>query len=479
MLFNTWPFWVFLSVVLPLYWLLPMRWQNRMLIVASYYFYGCWNWKFLPLIAGSTLMDYYLGNRVARERATGGSVRRWVTISVVVNLALLGAFKYYGFFASEADRLFKHLGLPSVLPFWRVVLPVGISFYTFQSMSYVIDIARGKSAPASSFRDFALYVAFFPHLVAGPIMRSGNSPGGFGLLKQLQATRVYRDGDFQEGLYLVVLGLFKKVVVGDNLASYVNAVFQTPTSQLTGPECIAGVWAFALQIYCDFSGYSSIAQGVARWMGIDLMVNFRMPYFAVNPSDFWRRWHISLSTWLRDYVYISAGGNRECVLRTYRNLMLAMVLGGIWHGANWTFLVWGVFHGALLCVYRFASPRGGELTIHDRPIGIGIVQAVFLFQLVAVGWLLFRASSIGQAWGMAVRAATNFEVTPLARLIGEIMLFYAGPIIAFEAWVEWRQRLDALVRGRWGWRAAFYTYCVLMLILFPPPTAHEFIYFQF
>jgi D-alanyl-lipoteichoic acid acyltransferase DltB (MBOAT superfamily) len=310
-------------------------------------------------------------------------------------------------------------------------------------------------------------------------MRSGNSPGGFGLLKQLQSARIYRDGDFQEGLYHVILGLFKKVVVGDNMASFVNAVFQTPPSQLTGPECIAGVWAFAIQIYADFSGYSSIAQGVAKWMGIDLMVNFRMPYFAVNPSDFWRRWHISLSTWLRDYVYISAGGNRGGALRTYQNLMLAMVLGGIWHGANWTFLLWGIFHGALLCLYRFANPRGAERTIHDGPIGAGILRAVLLFQLVCVGWLLFRAGSIDQAWGMAVRIATNFEITPLARVIGETMLFYAGPLLAYEAWVERRQRLDALVRGPWVWRAAFYAYCVLMLILFPPPTVHEFIYFQF
>ena len=478
MLFNTWNFWAFFAVVLPVYWALPFRWQNRFLIVASYYFYGCWNWKFLPLIAGSTLMDYALGNVVARSPSAAAR-RRLVAISVVVNLALLGFFKYYGFFAREATGLFARLGVPIALPVWSIVLPVGISFYTFQSMSYVIDISRGVSKPAENFWDFALYVCFFPHLVAGPIMRSGNSINGKGLLKQLQAARIYRSGDFQEGLYEILLGLFKKVVVGDNLATYVNLVFRTPPSQLTGPECLAGVYAFAIQIYADFSGYSSIARGVARWMGIDLMVNFRMPYFAVNPSDFWRRWHISLSTWLRDYVYISAGGNRRGELTTYRNLMLAMVLGGIWHGANWTFVAWGVFHGALLCGYRLLDRTGRDRTIHSYGALGGAIRAFLLFQLVCIGWLLFRADSISQAWLMLGRIGADFTFTPLARVIVESLVFYAVPLLVFEAWVERRQDLDALVRGRWGWRAAIYSYWAMMLIFFPPPTVHEFIYFQF
>jgi alginate O-acetyltransferase complex protein AlgI len=478
MLFNTWQFWAFLAVVLPVYWALPFRWQNRFLIVASYYFYGCWNWKFLPLIAGSTLMDYILGNVVARSPSASAR-RRLVAISVVVNLALLGFFKYYGFFAREASGLFARLGVPIGLPIWSIVLPVGISFYTFQSMSYVIDISRGVSQPADNFWDFALYVCFFPHLVAGPIMRSGNSVNGKGLLKQLQAARVYRDGDFQEGLYHVVLGLFKKVVIGDNMATFVNVVFRAPSGRLTGPECLAGVYAFALQIYADFSGYSSIAQGVAKWMGIDLMVNFRRPYFAVNPSDFWRRWHISLSTWLRDYVYISAGGNRGGEFTTYRNLMLAMVLGGIWHGANWTFVAWGVFHGVLLCAYRLFDHSGRDKTIRSYPWYEGAARAFVLFQLVCIGWLLFRADSMTQASQMLARIATNYDVTPLARVIGESMIFYAAPLLLFEAWLERNGDFVALLREGWSRRAVVYSYCVLMLVFFPPATAHEFIYFQF
>jgi alginate O-acetyltransferase complex protein AlgI len=478
MLFNTWSFWIFLAAVLPLYWALPFRWQNRMLLAASYFFYGCWSWKLLPLILGSTLMDYGLGIAVSRAEEPGAR-KRLVAISVAVNLALLGFFKYYGFFAREATRMSESLGLPISLPLWNIILPVGISFYTFQSMSYVIDISRRVTEPARNFWDFALYVAFFPHLVAGPIMRSGNSENGVGLLKQIQAPRRYRDGDFQQGLYHVTIGLFKKVVVGDNMANLVNAIFQTPVSQLSGPECIAGVYAFALQIYADFSGYSSIAQGVARWMGIDLMVNFRMPYLAVNPSDFWRRWHISLSTWLRDYLYIPLGGSRGGKFATYRNLLITMVLGGVWHGANWTFVAWGLFHGVLLCVYRVVDRKGQEKTIHDYGVVGGMVRAFVLFNLVCVGWLLFRAATFDQAWQMLVRSVTDTRVTPLARVIFESIVFYGLPLLAFEYWVERRRQLTVLVQVAWPWRAAVYSYAMTMLIFFPPTGVHEFIYFQF
>ena len=357
MLFNSWEFWVFFFTVLPLYWLLPFRAQNWLLLIVSYIFYGWWDWRFLGLIAFSTVMDYALGWIVA-EAPTPESKKRYVYISVIVNLLLLGIFKYYGFFSQELATFLTGIGIPVSLPVLNLILPVGISFYTFQSMSYVLDISRGITKPAKRFWDFALYVCFFPHLVAGPIMRSGNldeNTKGRGLLTQVMSKRNYRSGDFAEGLYHIIIGLFKKVVIGDNLASLANAIFQANPSTLTGLECLVGVYAFAFQIYADFSGYSSIAQGVAKWMGFDLMTNFRMPYLAVSPSDFWRRWHISLSTWLRDYVYVSLGGNRRGRWLTYRNLMLTMVLGGIWHGANWTFIAWGVYHGALLCGYRALS----------------------------------------------------------------------------------------------------------------------------
>jgi D-alanyl-lipoteichoic acid acyltransferase DltB (MBOAT superfamily) len=477
MLFNSWIFWVFAGIVIPLYWTLSFKWQNRMLLVASYVFYGCWDWRFLILIAGSTVMDYYLGLAVSRANDSAQR-KRLVAFSVVVNLGLLGFFKYYNFFSQEMVQLFNTLGLPVSLPILNVILPVGISFYTFQSMSYVIDIARGITAPAKSFREFALYVSFFPHLVAGPIMRSGNSEHGRGLLKQLEAARKWSHGDFGRGLYLIAIGLFKKVVIGDNMAPLANAIFQTPVDQLTGAECIAGVYAFAIQIYADFSGYSSIAQGVARWMGIDLMTNFRMPYLAVSPSDFWRRWHISLSTWLRDYVYVPAGGSRNSQFTTYRNLMLTMVLGGIWHGANWTFVAWGVFHGAILCAYRFAEQSRPQPAQREYSFVSRAVRVVVLFHLICVGWLLFRADSISQAWHMLALMLTDLRPTPYAISILSMVAFYAVPMLAFEFWIDRRGRSSPVTEIAWQ-RSLVYAYCAWMLLFFAPPTVHEFIYFQF
>lgn len=480
MLFNSWTFWLFFAIVLPVYWRLPHRAQNLFLVVASYVFYGWWDWRFLLLIAFSTAMDFTLGHLVAA--APVGPKRDWsIRVSVTVNLLLLGMFKYYNFFAEELSHLLASLGMGVSLPVLQIILPVGISFYTFQSMSYVLDIARGVTRPAGRFVDFALYVSFFPHLVAGPIMRSGtkdHDPLGRGLLKQLEAPRHYRMGDFQEGLYHVLLGLFKKIVVGDNMASLVNAVFATDPAKLAGPECVVAIFAFAWQIYADFSGYSSIAQGIAKWMGIDLMANFRMPYLALDPSDFWRRWHISLSTWLRDYLYIPLGGNRCGPWLTYRNLLITMLLGGIWHGANWTFVLWGLFHGLLLCGYRFFHAEGKSAS---PPAGLwsSVWRRVLMFHLVSLGWLLFRAESVTQAAQLAQRMVTAWQMTPLALSMGGLLVFYVGPLLVYEIWVEHRWQLTALLDTAWVPRMLVYAYCTLMLIVFPSPVAHEFIYFQF
>lgn len=481
MLFTTWTFAAFFAIVLPLYWVLNHRNQNRMLLAASYLFYGWWDWRFLPLLMGSTLMDFYLGNLVSRVKRLRDK-RICVAFSVVVNLALLGVFKYYGFFSKELASLFQSLGIPVSFPVLDLILPVGISFYTFQSMSYVLDISRGVTTPARSFWDFALYVSFFPHLVAGPIMRSGakgQDTANKGLLKQVMAPRFFRSDDFQQGLYFIVLGFFKKVAIGDNLASFVNAIFSTNPSQLSGAECLAGIYAFAIQIYADFSGYSSIAQGIAKWMGFDLMTNFRQPYLAISPSDFWRRWHISLSTWLRDYVYISLGGSKGSSLLTYRNLLLTMVLGGIWHGANWTFILWGLYHGLILCLYRAATPNAQGKTLHDYGWASACLRIVAMFHVTCFGWLLFRADSVHQVWTMLVRIATNFQMTPFALTTFSSILFYAGPLMLFETWLELRRDMTALIRLQWAPRAIAYAYCVTMLAFLPPPVLHEFIYFQF
>jgi D-alanyl-lipoteichoic acid acyltransferase DltB (MBOAT superfamily) len=472
MLFNSWVFWIFLAAVLICYWSLPHRLQNRMLLVASYIFYGCWSFRFLPLIIGSTIMDYYLGNAVANA-GSARARRSFISISVIVNLLLLAVFKYCGFFSQELVSFAAGLGFSLPMPVVRLVLPVGISFYTFQSMAYIFDIYRGKSAPARNILDFALYIAFFPHLVAGPIMRSGT------LLKQVINPRRYREGDFQEGLYYIVIGLLKKIAIGDNMAMVVNRAFGSDVSHLTGPECILAIYAFAVQIYCDFSGYSSIAQGVAKWMGFDLMTNFRMPYFAISPSDFWKHWHISLSTWLRDYLYIGLGGNRTTTAKIYRNLLLTMVIGGLWHGANWTFIVWGAFHGLLLCAYRvtgmeLAPEEAERLTPRSRAL-----RMIIMFHLVCLGWLFFRANSVEQAFSMLSAIVMRPEWTAACTPIAGLIAFYAVPLFAYEWWLNKQADEVALVRGPWPSRGLAYAYALMMMVIFPPSVAHEFIYFQF
>jgi len=481
MLFNSWTFWAFFAIVLPIYWLLPQKGQTLFLIGASYLFYGWWDWRFLPLIAFSTVMDYCLGNLVAAT-PPGPRRRSYVTVSVIVNLALLGVFKYYNFFSAQFAHGLDSLGIHISLPILHIILPVGISFYTFQSMSYVLDISRGVTQPAKNFLNFALYVCFFPHLVAGPIMRSGtkdHDPLGRGLLKQLEAPRFYRDRDFQQGLYYIILGLFKKVVIGDNMASLVNAIFHSNSAHLSGMEVLAAVYAFAWQVYADFSGYSSIAQGVAKWMGIDLMDNFRMPYLAVSPSDFWHRWHISLSTWLRDYVYFPLGGNRGGKWFTYRNFLITMILGGIWHGANWTFIAWGMFHGLLLCGYRLIPEETNKAAATSLSLYGKIWRVFLMFNLGCLGWLLFRAESISQALRFVQLIVTHPQMTPVSISMFGLIAFYAGPLFLYEMWVERRKDLVALVSAPWWPRAIVYTYCALMLLFFPSPVAHAFIYFQF
>jgi alginate O-acetyltransferase complex protein AlgI len=474
MLFHTYVFWAFFAVVIALYWRVSHRWQNRLLLAASWYFYGCWDWRFLFLLIGTTVLDYFVALAIEAAPTRRGR-KAWVLVSVVVNLSLLGFFKYFGFFAHEMQALLQSLGFQASLPALRVILPVGISFYTFQELSYTIDVYRGEIRPVRNLLDFALYVAFFPQLVAGPIERSGN------LIPQVLEPRTLRPGDFSQGLYLVITGLFRKVVIADSMASYANAIFARPANELSGLECLLGVYAFALQIYGDFSGYSDIARGIAKWMGFDLMVNFRMPYLAISPSDFWRRWHISLSTWLRDYLYIPLGGNRGSSFKTYCNLMITMLLGGLWHGANWTFIAWGAFHGLLLCIWRPFQARRPQPPPDEAPTFklANLLRIGLMFHLVCFGWLLFRAQSLTQAGQFLARIATDFRFTHIAAYGLSLMLFFAGPFLLYEWWVEKKDDLTAIVRGHWLKRGLLYAYLLLMVHIYPPDIAHEFIYFQF
>jgi len=276
-----------------------------------------------------------------------------------------------------------------------------------------------------------------------------------------------------------MIGMFKKVIVADNLAPIANVVFSKSPAELTGPEVLIGIYAFAVQIYCDFSGYSSIAQGIAKWLGFDLMWNFKMPYFAVSPSDFWKRWHISLSSWLRDYLYISMGGNRKGALATYRNLIITMTLGGLWHGARWTFIFWGIFHGIILVVYRLLGDRKTNSLSNVVPLFNRILKVLLMFHLVCIGWLFFRADNIGQVWSMFSVLFTNFKITPFALYGCGMVLFFAGPLFLYEAYIEKCKNLLLIPQSNPLLQIGIYSYQSFMLLIFPPLIAQTFIYFQF
>lgn len=470
MQFNSFVFWIFFAVVLLLVRLLPHRGQNRMLLVASYVFYAWWDWRFLSLIVISTCVDYF----VALGISTSQNRRRkrvLCIVSVCVNLSILGVFKYYGFFADQLGHILSVIGLTLGPASRSIILPLGISFYTFQTMSYTIDVFRGTAEPERNFFDFALYVSFFPQLVAGPIERASR------LLPQITSPRTYTSAAFSEGLLLIITGLFKKIVIADNMAPLVNTIFAR-SSPVSGLECWIAVYAFALQIYGDFSGYSAIARGTARLLGFNLMTNFRMPYMASSPAEFWRRWHISLSTWLRDYLYVPMGGNRHGTAVTYRNIAITMLLGGLWHGASWTFIAWGAYHGALLLAFRPFERR--IQAAGTRPTGpLRILKTAVFFHLVCLGWLLFRSDTIGQAATMARFMFTNFTVTPMISYGAATILFFAGPLLLLESWYERSGDMLCLLKIHWILRAAVYCYFVLMILIFQPEANNVFIYFRF
>lgn len=403
-LFPTVTFAVFLAVVLTLNAVLIGRtraWTWTML-GASYVFYGWWDLRFLGLVAGVSLVSWAAGREITGRHTPAGASRRWVVTAVTLDLFVLGFFKYYGFFAESLAGALQPVGIAPPLPLLRIVLPVGISFFTFQAISYVVDLHRGESEPAS-LPEVALYLAFFPQLVAGPIVRARE------FLPQLRDQGARRRVDVAGAVPLIIAGLFKKVVVASYVArTLVDPVFSMPASH-TGPEVLLGIYGYAVQIYADFSGYTDIAIGVALLLGFRFPTNFDAPYAARSLQDFWRRWHITLSTWLRDYLYVPLGGNRGGELLTYRNLMLTMVLGGLWHGAAWTFLAWGALHGGWLALER-ALLRAEDGVV--RWPGGPVVGWLVTFHVVCLGWVVFRADSLATAAAVLARLGTGWAAVP-------------------------------------------------------------------
>jgi alginate O-acetyltransferase complex protein AlgI len=495
MLFNSDVFLKFFVAFLFLYWLVRnnLRARNVLIVVASYLFYAWWTpagqtrvfaadfvgyvlaalWhgRFLGLLVLTSLVDFSVGLGLEQLQA---QVRRKLLLSasIAVNLGILGFFKYWNFFADSFAAAMAALGFELQPRTLNVILPVGISFYTFQSMSYAIDVYRREIPATRSLIHFLAFVSFFPQLVAGPIERAAH------LLPQFGRTVVMTRAMLEEGIWLILWGMFKKVALADSFAPLVEMAFGDGTVAVlySAPRVVLGSLAFGLQIYCDFSGYSDIARGTARVLGFDIMWNFHLPYTATNLRDFWRRWHISLSTWLRDYLYISLGGNRRGPLRTYVNLFITMLLGGLWHGAAWNFVLWGLWHGLGLAVLR--SPVGNW----HLPLASSLVRRLFAWLMtmlfVFYGWLLFRADSFKQIAAMT-RALGDFSAPLWMGSFAVNLLAFALPLILMEFW-QWKtaNRLVALSLPVWA-KASLQGALLIGILLFWERTKEPFIYFQF
>lgn len=476
MLFNSVEFLIFLPIVFGLYWALSRRLklQNALVVMSSYLFYGWWDVRFLTLIAFTTLCSYISGLLIDRYEGRRRE-QKWVSgINIAINLAILGTFKYYDFFADSMAQLLTTMGINAGFVTLNIVLPVGISFYTFQALSYSIDVYRGNIKATHDLLAFTAFISFFPQLVAGPIERATN------LLPQFLQPRHFDYRKAVDGMRQILWGLFKKIVVADGCAVAVDKVFGNYGVYDSSMLALAAV-LFAMQIYGDFSGYSDIAIGTARLFGIDLMRNFRFPYFSRDIAEFWRRWHISLNTWFRDYVYIPLGGSRCGKGKAFRNTMIIFLLSGLWHGANWTFVVWGAFHALLFMPLLLMGNNRrylGEVA-QDRwlPRVKEAVSMLVTFALVVVGWIIFRADTIGGAWGYISHMITSGEWAMPVH--GKEVLVYALLMLA----VEWVQRtrehalqLDA-VKSRWV-RGLIY-YALIIVILWQESSSVQFIYFQF
>jgi len=460
MLFNTVRFFVFLFVVLLLFYRGPRAWRKWVLLAASYYFYMSWNVRFVPLLLGLTCVDYFAALWITRS--TGGRRKLALISSLAANLGFLGFFKYYNFLA---EGLVQVMGLPTHSLALSIILPLGISFHTFQSISYVVDVYRGEQEAIRNPLDYALFIAFFPQLVAGPIVRAHD------FFADLFHWSQPSPEELQRGILLVMLGLTKKVVLADQFAAVSDSYFNNIAGNPGAVTAWTGTIAFALQIFFDFSGYTDIAIGVAQLLGFHFPVNFRRPYLSQSITEFWRRWHISLSSWLRDYLYISLGGNRGGRWRTYRNLMLTMLLGGLWHGASWNFVVWGGYHGLLLSLERMLGSGKPKAASYFYPF-----RMAFTFALVCISWVFFRAANLHDSATVIGQMFSGVGGRSLFQTWHVVMTVVALCLAMLEEESGWFERLVRAPAYVYATAIAFLLLCIEMIGV--TEASVPFVYFQ-
>ena len=477
MLFNSIEFFLFLPIVFVLYWFAfnkNLRGQNSLILISSYVFYGWWDYRFLSLIFLSTVVDYIIGLNIPKQDLKKKQ-KLLLWCSVLFNLSVLGFFKYYNFFVDSWVHLFSSIGY-EIKSVWtlNIILPVGISFYTFQTMSYTIDIYRKKLEPTKDFISFASFVSFFPQLVAGPIERASN------LLPQILKKRKFQYKQGIQGLRLILWGMFKKVVIADSLAPMADNIFSN-YQDLGGGTLWLGAIYFAFQIYCDFSGYSDIAIGTSKLFGFELMSNFKFPYFSRNIGEFWRRWHISLSTWFRDYLYIPLGGSKQGKWKSVRNIFIIFLVSGFWHGANWTFIIWGLFHSILFLPSfilntnrKYTTSIIAENTLLPSPKEFLQIGTTFL--LVIIGWVFFRSDTINDAFLYLSKMMSNYAIN--SSLLAIIKNMIIIPIFIVMDYFVFKKNL--LIKQDVKNEMIFYVFiliCVISLII--GTESKSFIYFEF
>ena len=479
MFFNSIDFAIFLPIVFILYWFVTkgnLRLQNILLLVSSYFFYACWDWRFMFLLIFSTLLDYYTGIKI-HEATNLKKKKFWLWLSIGVNLGFLGVFKYYNFFAASFADGLSLLGFKANFGTLQVILPVGISFYTFHGLSYVIDLYKNRIKPERNFIDYSLFVSFFPLLVAGPIERATH------LLPQILKKREFDYSRAVDGLRQILWGLFKKIVIADNCATFVNQIFGSYETQ-SGSTLLLGAILFAFQIYCDFSGYSDIALGTARLFGIELLRNFAFPYFSRDIAEFWRRWHISLTTWFRDYLYIPLGGSRGGKWQAIRNTFIIFLVSGFWHGANWTFLAWGAFHAFLfLPLLLLQKNRKNTNSVSEGrlfPNLKELIQMTSTFLLVVIGWIFFRSETLGKALDYIVRLFDESLLTIPTYTVGLSKTIFFIVVLISAEWLQRNKKhgLELSTINNHFVKWSLY-YALIAIILEFGANSQSFIYFQF